>query len=132
MARNTSTPDAGSYNYSGQIQEEAAYSDNGQGGNASAGTWVTVRGGGDPPLMIGLHSGKFGRGARLAYRYGQLYATADHYAEMRYSSDVAIVAGMRLLLDNGRKFRILGAIDEDLRHQETIMPCIEEQAKGSR
>jgi hypothetical protein len=130
MARTTTTPDAGSYSRPAIIQKEAAYADNGQGGNANANVWTTVRGGGSLPLMIGLHAGKFGRGARLSFRYGQLYPTADHYAEMRYSSDVAIVAGMRLVV-NGRNFRILGAIDEDLRHMETIMPCIEEQAKGS-
>lgn len=125
MARATTTPDAGSYNRPALIQALAPYSDNGQGGNANANTWVTVRGGA-APLMVGLHHGK----ARLSFRYGQLYPTADHYAEMRYSSDVAIVAGMRLVVD-GRNFRILGAIDEDLRHVRTIMPCVEEQAKGS-
>lgn len=130
MARTTTTPDAGSYNYPALIQKQASYSDNGQGGNANAGQWTTVRGGGDPPLMIGLHSGKFGRGLHLTYKYGQLYPTADHYAEMRYSSDEAISAGMRLVV-NGRNFRILGAIDEELRHHETLMPCVEEQAKGS-
>lgn len=126
MARTTTKPDAGSYNRPALIQALAPYSDNGQGGNANANTWVTVRGGGPYPLMVGLHKGS----ARLSFRYGQLYPTADHYAEMRYSSDVAIVAGMRLVL-NGRNFRILGAIDEDLRHVKTIMPCVEEQAKGS-
>lgn len=130
MARTTSTPDAGSYNYPALIQEQAAWSDNGQGGNAAANTWTTVRGGGDPPLMVGLHSGKYGRGAHLTFKYGQLYPTADHYTTMRYSSDVAIVPGMRLVV-RSRNFRILGAIDEDLRHQEIIMPCIEEQAKGT-
>lgn len=131
MARTTSTPDAGSYNYPAQIQQQAAYADNGQGGNSNANVWVTVRGGGDPPLMIGLHNGKFGRGLHLTYKYGQLYANADHYVQMRYANDVAIVAGMRLLLANGRQFRILGAINEDLRFHETIMPCVEEQARGS-
>jgi len=130
MARTTATPDAGSYNRPALIQALAPYSDNGQGGNANANVWVTVRGGGSYPLMVGLHGGKFGRGARLSFRYGQLYPAADHYAEMRYSSDVAIVAGMRLVVA-GRNFRILGAIDEDMRHMETIMPCVEEQAKGS-
>ena len=125
MARTTTTPDAGSYNRPSTIQAPAAYLDDGQGGNANAGQRTTVR-----SPMVGLHSGKFGRGAHLAFKYGQLYPTADHYAEMRYSSDVPISAGMWLVVDN-RVFRILGAIDEDLRHMETIMPCVEEQAKGS-
>lgn len=131
MARNTSTPDAGSYNHPAIIQKQAAYADNGSGGNANAGQWVTVRGG-DPshPLMIGLHSGKFGRGLKLTYKYGQQYPEADHYVQMRYTSDDVESAGMRLVVNN-RNFRILGAIDEDLRHHETIMPCVEELAKGS-
>jgi Phage head-tail joining protein len=125
MARTTTTPDAGSYNYPSFIQAEAPYSDDGQGGNANAGQWITVR-----SPMIGLLSGKFGRGAHLTFKYGQNYPTADHYAVMRYSPDEAISAGMRLVV-RGRYFRILGAIDEDFRHMETIMPCVEERAQGS-
>lgn len=130
MTRATETPDTGAYNRPAQIQKPADWVDNGSGGNANAGQWTTVRGGGPIPLMVALHSGKFGRGARLTFQYGQLYATADHYAEVKYTSDVTISAGYRLVINN-RVFRILGAIDEDMRNVNTIMPCIEEQAKGS-
>lgn len=130
MARTTKTPDTGAYNRPAIIQKPADWADNGSGGNANANQWVTVRGGGPIPLFAALHSGKFGRGAHLSFQYGQLYPQADHYAEVKYTSDVTIAPGMRLVINN-RVFRIFGAIDEDMRNVNTIMPCVEEQAKGS-
>lgn len=118
--------DVGKYNQPAQIQAPVAtWLDNGQGGNANAGQWTTVR-----SPMIALHAGRNGRGASLTYKYGQLYPDADHYAECLYTSDVAIKAGM-ILLVNGRAFQILGAIDENSRHVNVIMPCVEHAAKGS-
>lgn len=130
MTRTLRKPDTGRYNQPALIQKPAMWSDNGSGGNTNAGQYTTVRGGGPIPLMIALHSGQAGGGARLTYRYGQQYPTANHWAEMRYSSDVAIKPGCRLVIGS-RIFRILGAIDEDLRHVTIVMPCVEEPAKGS-
>jgi hypothetical protein len=124
MARATNQ-DVGKYSEPAQIQREADWADNGEGGNANAGQFVTVR-----SPMVSLSSGKNGRGASLAWRYGQLYPTADHYAECLYANDVAIKPGMNLLI-NGRSYQILAAIDENLRHINTIMPCVEYGAKGS-
>jgi hypothetical protein len=117
--------DVGKYNQPAQIQREADWADNGEGGNANAGQFVTVR-----SPMVALHSGRNGRGSSLAYRYGQLYPEADHYAECLYAKDVAIMPGMNLLI-NDRSFQIIAAIDEDRRHVNTIIVCVEHGAKGS-
>ena len=118
--------DSGSYNRPSQIQAAAPYVDDGQGGNAHAGQWVTVR-----SPMIHLQSAQMGRGARRSYQYGQLYPTASHWAEFRYANDVAIDATMTMLIDT-RRFQILGAIDQDLEHVVTVCPLVEYQAKGSK
>lgn len=118
--------DVGKYSQPAQIQKpNPVWVDNGEGGNANAGQWITVR-----SPMIALHSGRNGRGASLSFRYAQNYPTADHWAECLYANDVTIAPDMNLLV-NGRHFRILGAIDENLRHVNIIMPCVEYQAKGS-
>lgn len=124
MARTVTKPDTGRFNIPATIQAPAAWSDNGQGGNAAHGQWVTVR-----SPMIALHIGQAGKGASLSFKYGQLYPTANGWAEMRYSS-TDINATMSILIA-GRRYRILGAIDVDMRHQITVLPLQEEQAKGS-
>jgi len=118
--------DSGSYNRPAAIQAPAARTDDGQGGNSAANSWTTVR-----SPMICLQSGNFGRGLRRAFQYGQLYPTASHWAEMRYSNDVAIDATMELLVDN-RHFQILGALDVELEHVTTILALVEYQAGGSK
>jgi hypothetical protein len=126
MARTMILPDAGNYTRPGQIQApDTTWVDNGQGGNANAGQWTTVR-----SPWVHLYSGNFGRGVGRAYKYGQLYPEARHWAEMRYSHDVTIDATMTLLLD-GRRYQILGAIDVDLAHVSTLLALVEYQAKGS-
>lgn len=135
MARNSRT-DAGNYNHPAQILAPAAYVDNGQGGNANANQWTTVR-----SPFIRLQSGKFGRGSSRAYQYGQLYPTANHWAEMRYSDSVTIDATMMLLVNgllvngliaSGRRFEILGAIDQEMEHVVTVLALVEYQAQGSK
>lgn len=125
MARAVSNPDAGKYNRPAQIQAPELRVDDGQGGNSAANTWTTVR----SPMIL-LDSGKFGRGLRRTFQYGQLYPDANHWAECRYASDVAIDATMTLLVD-GQRYQILGAIDEQLMHQTTILALVKPQAKGS-
>ena len=70
--------DSGSYNRPSLIQAPAEYADDGHGGNANAGQWVTIR-----TPMIHLQSGNFGRGTKRSYQFMQLYPTASHWAEMR-------------------------------------------------
>src|SRR5258707_689104 len=110
MARTMTKPDAGAYNRPAEIQAPAAWSDNGEGGNANAGQWVTVR-----SPMIHKYSGNYGRGLSLTYKYGQRYPEARHWAELWYDSDTGIDASMTLLKD-GRRYQILGAIDQDDQH----------------
>jgi hypothetical protein len=117
--------DSGSYNRPAQIQARAAYADDGQGGNANANSWTTVR-----SPMIHLQSGNFGRGTKRSYQFGQLYPTASHWAEMRYSHDQDIDATMTLLVDN-RRFQILGAIDVELEHVTTMLALVEYKAQGA-
>ncbi len=126
MARTDALPDAGNYTRPAQIQKPAAWSDDGQGGNANAGQWVTAR-----SPYIHLYSGNFGRGTSRAYKYAQLYPEARHWAEMRYSNEVEIDATMTLLVD-GRRYQVLGAIDQDLAHVSTLLALAEYQAKGSK
>lgn len=125
MPRSNGT-DAGNYNQPAQIQSPAPRMDNGQGGNASAGQWNTVR-----SPYIRLQNGKFGRGMSRAYQYGQLYPTANHWADMRYAHGLTVDASMTLLV-NGRRFQILGAIDQDLEHVVTVLALVEYQAQGSK
>jgi hypothetical protein len=131
MARDLPNPDIGKYNRPAQIQAPGAYVDNGEGGNANANVWTTVRGGGPSPLMILLDSGNYGRGLRRSVQYGQLYPEANHWAEFLYASDVAIDATLTLLVDN-RRFQILGAVDHSLAHQITLLALVETQAQGSK
>lgn len=126
--RNTRT-DSGSYNRPAQIQAPLARVDDGQGGNTNANQWTTVRGA-NPPLMIHLLSGNFGRGLHRAYQYGQLYPTASHWAECRYANDVEIDASMTLV-ENNQRYQILGAIDVEMEHVTTILALIKYQARGS-
>lgn len=123
--RNNRT-DSGAYNRPAQIQAPLARVDDGQGGNANANQWTTVR---EP--MIHLYAAPGGRGLRRLYQYAQLYPTASHWAEFRYANDQAIDATMTMLID-GRRFQILGAIDMDLEHVTTVLPLVEYQAQGSR
>lgn len=125
MARTVTKPDVGKYNRPAQIQAPASYVDDGQGGNSNSNVWVTVR-----SPMIRLESRTNGRGMHLTYQYGQLYPDADHWCEFLYASDVAIDATMILLVDS-REFRILGAEDESLLHNITLLALVEHQAKGS-
>lgn len=125
MPRDNRT-DSGAYNRPAQIQAEAAYVDNGSGGNANAGQWVTVC-----SPMVHLFSGTFGRGMRRAFFMQQLYPTANHWAEMRWRSDTVIDATMTLLLD-GRRFQILGAVDPDMEHIKITLALVEYQAQGTR
>lgn len=122
----TQRTDSGSYNRPAQLQAPAAYVDDGQGGNLNANVWTTVR-----SPMIQLESRAIGRGLHRTYQYAQLYPDADHWAEMRYASDVAIDARMSLLVD-GRRFQIIGAIDINLEHVTTLLALVEYQAQGSR
>lgn len=124
MAR-TNRTNAGNYNRPAQIQApNATWVDNGQGGNANAGQWITVR-----SPWIHLYSGNAGRGSGMTFKYGQLYPEARHWAEMRYSS-TPIDATMTLL-EGGRRYQILGAIDVDEAHITTILALVEYQAKGT-
>lgn len=125
MARTVKKPDAGNYNQPAEIQKPAAWSENGQGGNANAGQWTTVR-----SPMIHLYSGQAGRGASLTYKYGQLYPDARYWAETWYSSDVAIDARLTLLY-RGQRYRILGAIDPDEQQMILILPLVLYQARGT-
>ncbi len=126
MARTVSgTPDAGKYNRPAQIQAPASWANDGQGGNANAGQWTTVR-----SPMIHLDSRTFGRGLHRSFQYDQLYPDASHWAELLYANDVAIDATMTLLID-GRRFQILGAEDVNLSHVITLLALVEYQAKGS-
>lgn len=135
MPRGNGT-DAGNYNQPAQIQSPAPRMDNGQGGNASAGQWNTVR-----SPYIRLQNGKFGRGMSRSFQYGQLYPTANHWADMRYAHGLTVDASMILMVNgsivnglmvNGRRFEILGAIDIDFEHVTTVLALIELQAKGSK
>lgn len=122
--------DSGSYNRPAQIQAPAARSDDGQGGNANANSWTTVR-----SPMIDLMSGNFGRGLKRSYQYGQLYPTASHWADMRYANDTAIDATMRLVVPTGSAthvYQILGAEDLGFEHVTTTLALIEYQAQGSK
>lgn len=135
MARSNGT-DAGNYNQPAQIQAPVAWADNGQGGNANANVYTAVR---NP--YIRLQNGKFGRGMSRAYQYGQLYPTADHWADMRYARGLTVDASMILMVNgsmvdglmvNGRRFEILGAIDQDMEHVTTVLALVELQAQGSK
>lgn len=117
--------DSGSYNRPAQIQAPAAYSDNGQGGNANADVWTIVR-----SPFIHLQSGNYGRGTRRSFQFGQLYPQTSHWAEMRYANDVAIDATMTLV-ENGQRYQILGAIDLEEEHVSTVLALVKYQAKGS-
>lgn len=124
MPRSNGT-DAGNYNQPAQILAPATWADNGQGGNANAGQWTTVR-----SPYIRLQNGKFGRGTSRSFQYGQLYPTANHWADMRYAHGLTVDATM-ILVVNGRQFEILGAIDQDLEHVTTVLALVEYQAQGS-
>lgn len=125
MPRDNRT-DSGAYNRPAFIQTQAAYFDNGSGGNANAGVWNTVC-----SPFVHLFSGNFGRGSRRAFLYQQLYPSASHWAEMRWRSDTVIDATMTLLLD-GRRFQILGAVDPDMEHIKITLALVEYQAQGTR
>lgn len=123
----TQRTDSGAYNRPGQIQSPAAYTDNGQGGNANAGVWTTVR-----SPMVSLQSAPNPRYIfHRLYQYGQLYPDATHFAYMRYASDVAIDATQRLVVD-GRVYQIIGALDMNLEHVNTLLALQEVQAQGSK
>lgn len=128
----TQRTDSGSYNRPAIIQKTGTRQDDSMGGDTAG--WVNVRGGGNPPLMISLGSGNFGRGLHLVYKVMQLYPQATHWAFMRYASDAQIAAGMSLLVTVNsidRRYQILGAEDVTLEHVTTILALIEHGAKGS-
>lgn len=118
--------DSGIYNRPAQIQQPAAYVNNGSGGNANAGQWQTIC-----TPMIHLYSAVYARGASRRYFASQLYPEARHYAEMRWRNDTVIDATMTLLTE-GRRFQILGAIDPDLEHVKIVLPLVEYQAQGTK
>jgi hypothetical protein len=113
------------YDKPAKIEAPAPYVDNGQGGNANAGQYVTVR-----KPYVGLYSGNFGRGLHRAYQYGQLYPEASQWGEMRYSTTVT--DDTMILVVYGRRFQILGAIDHNLAHKIIVLALVEYQAKGTR
>lgn len=125
MTRDTRT-DSGNYNVPAIIEQQAAYSDNGSGGNANAGVWTTVC-----SPFVRLYSANFGRGSRRPFQYSQLYPTASHFAEMRWRSDTVIDGTMRLTI-HGRHYQIIDAIDPEYEHVKIIMPCVEYQSQGTR
>jgi head-tail adaptor len=123
----TQRTDSGRYNRPATIQAPAAYSDDGQGGNANAGQWTTVR-----SPMIWLQSATNPRYTfHRLYQYSQLYPEATHFAAMRYASDTAIDATMRLVVSS-RVYQIIGAEDVNLEHVTTLLALIEYQAQGSK
>lgn len=125
MARTNKT-NVGNYNHPAQIlKPSATWVDNGEGGNLNANQFTLVR-----SPMIHLYSANSGRGVRRSFQYGQLYPTANHWAEFRYAHDAVIDATMILMVDN-RRFEILGAIDQDLEHVITLLALVEYQARGS-
>lgn len=123
----TQRTDSGIYNTPAQIQAPLAYSDNGQGGNANANQWTTVRSpwirlSSSPTVRYVLHR---------PYQYSQLYPDATHFATMRYSSHTAIDAAMELVIGT-RRYQIIGAEDVGLEHVTTLLALIEYQAQGSQ
>ena len=123
--RNTRT-DSGWYNRPAQIQAPAAFVSDGQGGNANAGQWSTIR-----SPMIRLQSRLNGRGFNRGLQYDQLYPTATHWAECRYAHDETVDASMTMLID-GRRFQIIGVVDVELEHVTTLLVLEEWQAQGSK
>ena len=124
MARFTST-DAGKYNRPATIEKPAAYTDNGQGGNASAGQWTLVC-----SPRIHLFAMPNGRGSSRLYQYMQLYPTAKHWVEFRYRAGVVIDATMTLV-HGGRRYQIIDAIDMEMEHVTILCPLVEYQTKGT-
>lgn len=118
--------DSGNYTRPAFIQTQAAYVDNGSGGNLNAGQWTTLC-----SPFVHLFSGNFGRGTSRPFQYQQLYPMAHHWAEMRWRNDVVIDATMTMLID-GRRYQILGAIDPDMEHVKILLPLVEYQAQGTR
>lgn len=125
MTRDSRT-DAGVYNRPAQIQKPSPYVDNGSGGNANAGQWITIC-----SPFVRRYSANFGRGSHRPYFSSQLYPTASHFAEMRWRSDTAIDGTMTMLLD-GRRYQILDAIDPEMEHVKIIMPLVEYQSQGTK
>lgn len=123
----TQRTDSGAYNRPAQIQAPASYVDNGQGGNANAGQWTTVR----SPMIFLTASSNVRYVFHRLYQYSQLYPDASHFALMRYASDVAIDATHQLVV-SGRTYQIIGAEDVNLEHVTTMLALLENQAQGSR
>lgn len=123
----TQRTDSGIYNRPATIQAPAAYADDGQGGNSNANVWNTVR-----SPMVALLSATNPRSIfHRQYQYAQLYPEATHFALMRYASDQAIDATMRLVANN-RIYQIIGAEDVNLEHVTTLLVLVEYQAQGSK
>lgn len=128
----TQRTDSGSYNRPAVIKKVGTRIDDGMSGDTSG--WTIVRGGGNPPLMVSLGSGNFGRNLHLVHTVMQQYPQATHWVLFRYASDAVISAGMFLFITvNGveRQYQILGGEDIVLEHVTTILALIEHGAKGS-